>query len=156
MGEWKGKPNWYGGQVQQIARITHFTRPHGDSRPPYDITIEPLEQRKSSRIPRLLGSVGALQLRVPKDMMHGEASENLQKFLHQKFVICGRVFLPYHAKEGKVYMMQSNEDYQRRSQKYCGDQFRMSLAEFVGWHNPLPLNYKQVSHSCFIVIVLSH
>ena len=140
MGEFEGKPNWYGGQVQQIAHI----RNSDQSESPFHIYLETMEQRKSNRCARVLSSQCCLQLKVPKDMMHGPISEKLRKFLSRKFIICGRTFLPFHAKEEKVYMMQSNEDFERKPQDWCGDHHRMSLASFIAWHNPLDLNYKQV------------
>lgn len=141
MGEWEGKPNWYGGQVQQIARIE---RASDGSSCPFHIHLETMEQRKSNRSARVLSSQCSLQLKVPKAMMHGAVSEELRKFLSQKFIICGRTFIPFHAKEEKAYMMQSNEDFERKPQKWCGDFHRMSLASFIAWHNPLDLNFKQV------------
>ena len=141
MGDWEGKPNWYGGQVQQIARIE---RASGQPGSPFRIHLEPMEQRKSNRAARVLSSQCCLQLKVPKAMMHGAPSEELRKFLSQKFIICGRTFVPFNAKEEKVNMMQSDENFERKPQKWCGDLHRMSLAKFIAWHNPLDLNYKQV------------
>lgn len=125
MGEWEGKPNWYGGQVQQIARIECAADKL------FHIHLEPMEQWKLNHSARVLLSQCSLQLMVPKAMMHGKDSEDLCKFLSQKFIICGRTFIPFHAKEEKAYMMQSNEDFERKPQKWCGDYHRISLANFI-------------------------
>ena len=143
MGDWEGKSKWYGGQIQQVARIAPVDK-GSDNSCGFQLALEPLEQRKSNRFARILGSRRMLQVRVPKDLAHGESSERLRRFMAQKFVLCGRVFVPFHAKEGKVYLMETDEDYERLGDMREGDQYRMSLAAFVSWHNPLDLNHKQV------------
>lgn len=137
MGDWEGRPNWYGGQVQQVARVDATS---GEWR----IIIEPMEQRSSCEFSRFLTSKGLLQVRVPEKLMYGEASIKAREFFSQKFILCGRCFMAFSAKEGKVYMMETNEDFERQSNDRYGDGMRMSFASFVEWFNPLHLNSDQV------------
>jgi RNA-dependent RNA polymerase len=150
MGEWEGKPRWYGGQIQQVARITTANKHSTDPYASFALSLEPLEQRKSNRFARVLGSRRMLQVSIPEDMARGEQSEKLRRFMAQKFVICGRVFVSFHAKDGHVYLMETDQNYERCADMEEGDQHRISLTSFVDWHNPLDLNYKQVMVSKFL------
>jgi hypothetical protein len=42
-------------------------------------------------------------------------------------------------------MVETNENWERESGDWCGDQFRKSFREFINWHNPLTeeKNYSQ-------------
>ncbi|KAF8633592.1 hypothetical protein AX15_001385 [Amanita polypyramis BW_CC] len=133
MGSWGGESKWYGGRIQQQARI------YKDNNQ-ICIKLEPMEMRRSHRFARYCGSRRILQVRIPDDI--GD-SEDVRKYLCQRFVLCGRVFVPFHAKEGSVYMVETNENFERRSRDDFGDQHRMPLAKFIEWHNPLYLNRSQ-------------
>lgn len=141
MGAWHGVENWYGGRVQQIARLSEFNDKTGAMK----ITLDRLEMGRSNRLTRFLGSVSVLQIRIKKELVtrHGEA---LIKALAQRFVLCGRIFLPFHAKENKVYLVEVNEDFERRPVASLGDGARLSWNTFIKWHNPLELNAKQVRY----------
>ena len=130
----KGEPGWYGGRIQQRARLyVKNSKVH--------IKLEPMEMCKSHRFARYCGSRRILQVRVPDDV--GRQDE-VRSFLRCKFIICGRAFVPFHAKEGSVYMVEINDDSHRPRRTECGDQFRLSLSQFINWHNPLALNKGQV------------
>ncbi|KDR85760.1 hypothetical protein GALMADRAFT_53536 [Galerina marginata CBS 339.88] len=138
MGEWEGAPNWYGGQIQQLARLVK----DGGS---YKLTLEPMEKRRSHRFARFYGSRRFLQLRIPEEILKKENSR-VKSFLTKKFILCGRTFVPFHSKEHGLYMVETNDNWGRSSQDWCGDQFRLSFNQFVNWHNPLEKakNYGQV------------
>ena len=68
----------------------------------------------------------------------------MKQFLNQKFILCGRVFVALKSKEGKVYMVEVNEDYERRGQLKEGDNKRKKFQEIIDWHNPMDRNMKQV------------
>ncbi|KAH7920937.1 hypothetical protein BV22DRAFT_765729 [Leucogyrophana mollusca] len=136
MGEWEGKEGWYGGQIQQVARLVKLASG-------FTFELEKPEIRRSHRFSRFLGSRRVLQVRVPSELMY-KHGEEIRRFLHSsKFVLCGRVYIPFHAKEGALYMVETSENYQRLSDPSEGDQYRISLTDFVQWHNPLRLNAKQ-------------
>lgn len=137
MGEWMDSPKWYGGQVQQIARIVK-------SSGSYKIHLEGLEKRgRSYRLSRYLGSRRVLQVRVPDDMVLKE-NQNVKAFLAQKFILCGRVYVPLCSKDNGVYMVETDQDYERFAVEKFGDHLRRSFGDIVRWHNDLALNKDQV------------
>lgn len=138
MGEWEGYSEWYGGQIQQLARLVKEDNS-------YKIVLEPMEKRRSHRFARFYGSRRFLQLRIPDQIRRNENPE-MRKFLLKKFVLCGRIFVPFHSKEGGLYMVETDENWGRTPQDWCGDQYRIPFHEFINWHNPLDVekNFNQV------------
>ncbi|KAG2154648.1 RNA dependent RNA polymerase-domain-containing protein [Suillus clintonianus] len=134
MGDWEGKENWYGGKIQQVARIVKVCNS-------YKFELEKPEIRRSHRFARFLGSRRILQVRIPDSLAY---DTKVREFLESsKFVLCGRVFVPFHAKDGSAYLFETNENIDRDSNPGDGDGHRLTLYEFVQWHNPLRLNSKQ-------------
>jgi hypothetical protein len=140
MGPWEGDPNWYGGRIQQILRLAKASGS-------YTVLLERLENRRSHRIARFLGSRRVLQMRIKSDLVNKERDQLLE-FLLQSFVICGRVYRPFASKDGTLYMMETDDNRLREMDETIGDQHRMSFASFVAWHNPFHLNTNQVLFSC--------
>ncbi|KAF9471940.1 hypothetical protein BDN70DRAFT_868854 [Pholiota conissans] len=138
MGDWQGSTDWYGGRVQQIGRVLK----KDDS---FKVVLEPCESKRSYRFARFYGSRRFLCLGIPDDIIKSE-NDQVMAFLSQKFILCGRTFVAFHAKDSHVYMVETNEDYERSPHDWCGDEFRMPFRDFINWHNPLdqPRNYKQV------------
>ncbi|TFY77228.1 hypothetical protein EWM64_g6785 [Hericium alpestre] len=132
-GDWKDAQGWYGGQIQQVVRLTKDMN---------KFHLESPEMTRSNRFARFLGSRRLLELRVGHKLKY--ADDTLKTRLAKRFVLCGRVFVPIDSKDGKVYLMETDEDYERCSAPSEGDQQRMSLQDFIAWHNPLSRNYKQV------------
>ena len=139
MGHWLGKSNWYGGQIQQVATLKRLAPK--DGQPQFHITLGKMQMTRSHRFARHLGSRRLLQIKIA-DMYQDLSAE--REYLRQKFVLCGRIFRPFSVKDGKVYAVEVNEDYQRNPNDREGDRFRYSLEEIVRWHNPLNLNDQQV------------
>jgi hypothetical protein len=139
MDDWRGVADWYGGQVQQIARIEATD----DTANPYIVRLEPLEKRRSNRLARYLGSRRVVQLRVSDKLLRKDG-DRIRDFIRAKFIICGRLFVPLHAKDNGVYMVETNENFNRRPDPSCGDTHRKSFQEIIQWLNPLELNFKQV------------
>ncbi|KAG6907475.1 hypothetical protein DXG01_008811 [Tephrocybe rancida] len=135
MGPWKGDDNWYGGQVQQLARIIL-----GDDG--YKIRLEPMEKRRSYRLARFLSSRRILQLRVPKELVLKENAK-VKGFMRQKFILCGRVFVPFFAKDHATYLVETDDNHERKAMAWCGDKFRRSFKDIINWHNRLDLNVNQ-------------
>lgn len=135
-GEWRGKDNWYGGRIQQIAKMEFVQDTNS-----FIIRLEKMQMTRSHRFARFLGSRRLLQMKNSGDR-RDIALE--RKFLMQRFILCGRVFVPFSSKDGKVYLMETNDDYERTPSDAEGDQHRLSLEEFVQWHNPMSLNQRQV------------
>ncbi|KAG2358031.1 RNA dependent RNA polymerase-domain-containing protein [Suillus spraguei] len=137
MGQWEGKEHWYGGKIQQVARVVKA----GTS---FKLELEKPEIRRSHRFARFLGSRRIFQVRVPDNLTYDKVGSALREFLiSSKFVLCGRVFVPFHAKEGSMYLLETNENIDRQTNLGDGDSHRLTLYQFVKWHNPLRLNRKQ-------------
>lgn len=143
MGEFQGFRDWYGGKIQQAGRLV---KEAGSLK----IKLEKMESRRSHRFGRYYGSRRFLHIRVSKDLIQKER-EDVRRFFRQKFVLCGRIFVAFHAKERHVYLVETDENYDRQPQQWCGDHHRQSFNQFINWHNPLEVvkNTKQVrSLSC--------
>lgn len=156
MGSWDGQDDWFGGQIQQIATLEGK-----GSR--YVIRLGPMKKQRSHRFSRFCGSRRILQLRIEHELILKEGAA-IKRFLQQKFVLCGRIFVPFHVKHdnGKhnnVYMVETNEDLRRKPSIEAGDNYRISFSEFINWHNPPEYNYKQVrlyfSPSVFFNFILT-
>ncbi|KAH9923676.1 RNA dependent RNA polymerase-domain-containing protein [Fomitopsis serialis] len=133
-GEWKGDPNWYGGKIRQIASVVEA----GDG---FALRLKPMMKRKSNRFARYLGSRRMLQVKLPDDKLIRKRGDDVKRFMQSRFVLCGRVFVAFAAKDGKVFLMETNEDYERVADG--ADRTRMTLEDLVQWHNPMDLNSKQ-------------
>ena len=140
MGLWKGKDDWYGGRIQQVGRLVQA---HGR----FSIQLEKPEIRRSHRFSRFLGSRRILQVRVADDLMYKHGDDIRMVLSSSKFILCGRVFLPFHAKEGSMYLLETNQSHERVPNNHDGDNLRLSLKDFINWHNPFEQNDQQVSAS---------
>ena len=139
MGPWMGseKESWYGGCVQLSARLVF-----GKEGNPYQTYINPLRFGKSNRATRYMTSLGIISLKVDTSNLDG--SEDVTELLGRRFVLLGRCYLPFYTKEGKLMLVESNEDYERLPVPVFGDNYRISYDAFVRWHNPHKYNKKQV------------
>ncbi|KAH0591428.1 hypothetical protein H2248_001505 [Termitomyces sp. 'cryptogamus'] len=135
MGPEGSENDWYGGKIQQAAKLV------GD-KGKYRIRLEPMENKRSYRLARFLGSRRVLQVKIPRDLIF-EENKQLKDFMRHKFMLCGRVFVPFFAKDHAVYLVETNDNYERRPADWAGDQFRRSFKDIVNWHNPLHLNADQ-------------
>lgn len=140
MGDFEGESNWYGGRIQQLARLVRS--PSGT----YHLELGAMQKvGRSHRLARYLGSRRVLQVKLPQKATYDEKEMSvLKKFFSKKFVLCGRVFAAFSVKDEKVYLVETNEDFQRTPKESEGDDVRYSLGELVDWYNPLALNNKQV------------
>ncbi len=138
------------GRIQQVARLRRVPGSHG-----YSITLEKMQLGKSNRVTRFAGSRSILQIRMDQKLVQSEG-DKLIEFLARRQVVCGRVFHPFFAKENKIYLVECNEDLDRRPKDTEGDQFRLSWNDFIAWHNPLRLNREQVRIMFTYLNFLSH
>lgn len=135
-GDWQEKTKWYGGQIQQIARLEET------SLGAFRLVLTKMEMRKSHRFGRFLASRRLLQVSVPQSLVNS-SKPRLDEFFKQKFVLCGRTFVLCGSKDSKVFLLEVPESYERPC-RVRGDEQRMTLEDFVQWHNPLGLNGQQV------------
>ncbi len=152
-GEWNGMADWYGGRIEQVVRLSKL-----NGRFTYRLDRPGI--KKSTRFARFLGSRRILKVKLSKDL-HFDKANNVRDHLSGPFVLCGRVFVPFASKEGSAYMVEVNEDKDRKPDRAQGDHRRMSFWDFIEWHNPLGLNQKQVwilrcSHVRFLTCSCSH
>lgn len=143
MGTWEDEANWYGGRIQQLARVEQDdASPHK-----YTLTLGAMHKvGRSHRLARFLGSRRVLQVRIPEKALYDQNEmDALKNFFAHKFVLCGRVFASFAVKDKKIYLVETSEDFERAPMQGEGDDRRMSLEELVRWYNPLELNDKQVS-----------
>ncbi|CAA7264868.1 unnamed protein product [Cyclocybe aegerita] len=138
MGEWHGESNWYGGRIQQLGHLVK----DGST---YNVVLERMEKKRSHRFARYYGSRRFIQIGIPEDLLKKENAA-IKKFVKSKFILCGRVFVPFHSKDKHIYLVETDENYGRSSQTWCGDLFRRPFNEFINWHNPLGQhkNFNQV------------
>lgn len=143
-GDWQEKTKWYGGQIQQIARLEETALGA------FRLVLTKMEMRKSHRFGRFLASRRLLQVSVPQSLVNS-SKPRLDEFFKQKFVLCGRTFVLCGSKDSKVFLLEVPESYERPC-RVRGDEQRTTLEAFVQWHNPLDLNGQQVREQGIILL----
>ncbi len=134
------QPNWYGGRIQQVVRLEE------EGSGSFRLVLAKMEMRKSCRTARFLGSRRMLQVSLPQNVVNNRA-DDLRAFFTQKFILCGRVFVVFVPKDKKIFLMEIPEDYER-SARVRGDERRITLTDFVAWHNSIERNGMQVRSLC--------
>lgn len=95
------------------------------------IRLHPQEKGPSRRFGRYFGSRRILQLNIQDDI-DTKHQDKLMRYLTKGFVLLGRVFRAFHAKESKVYFFETNETYDNReSLPSEGDNERIPLNDFI-------------------------
>lgn len=107
---------------------------------------------RSNRVARHFSSRRLIQVSVPSASIQRN-SEALRDFFAHKFVLNGRIFEAVCAKDHTVYLLETADYDAVRSNlpvlDHLSNQGRMSLAEFMTWHNPTTFNKSQV-RKCII------
>ncbi|KAM5539858.1 hypothetical protein V8D89_006361 [Ganoderma adspersum] len=134
-GDFMGQQDWYGGKIQQVATLQE----EGDG---FRLVLAKMEIGKSNRFARFMGSRRMLQVSIPYNVVSGRADE-LREFFAQKFVLCGRVYVAFCVKGTRVFLMETPEDYERAAFAR-GDGQRITLMDFLTWHNPMDRNCSQL------------
>jgi RNA-dependent RNA polymerase len=110
--------------------------------------------KRSYRAARLLGSRRILVVKTSTGSITTSGKRrNLYPrvdALAKRFILLGRVYVPFDAKDGHIYMVETNEDYNRTPSDEQGDFARMSFQDFISLNNPISLNAQQV---CFSLIL---
>ncbi|KAJ7646908.1 RNA dependent RNA polymerase-domain-containing protein [Roridomyces roridus] len=132
MGEFEGKADWYGGQVQCTLRLIHT----GENTEP-SVRLEALQMTRSTHLARDLGSLSVISLH---DDQKGAV---IKEWATRKFILCGRTYVALPPKAGKVYMIETDEDHGRTGRRWCGDEHRISFDAYLRRNNPLELNGQQ-------------
>ncbi|KAJ6541596.1 RNA dependent RNA polymerase-domain-containing protein [Mycena capillaripes] len=132
MGDFEGVSDYYGGNVQCTIRLLYTA----DGEMP-NVRLEPLQMTRSHHLARELGSVSVIALRDDKD------GTLVKQWALRKFILCGRTYIALPPKSNKVYLIETNEDYARIAQEWCGDQHRISYDDYIRKNNPMHLNANQ-------------
>ncbi|KAI0706226.1 RNA dependent RNA polymerase-domain-containing protein [Cytidiella melzeri] len=143
--------DWYGGKIHFTAKVTKNSP--STSLEPYQLTLETPSLGSSNRFTRRFGSKRFIRVRLHEKVFSPNSNAALERFFKRPFVIFTRVFRAFYAKEGSVFLVQTNEVYQEtlgsmesyRIQPSTSAQnpLDMSLLDFLRWHNPLKLNSDQ-------------
>ncbi|KAF7332082.1 RNA-dependent RNA polymerase [Mycena kentingensis (nom. inval.)] len=124
--------DYFGGKV-------HFKGTIGSN---FQVTLKQPELGTSSRFARRFGSLRFLTLGIHKQLLN--KGEQLVEFLLRPFILAGRVFRAFDAKDGNVFLVQTNEMVEgNRINPMRTIPGLLSLDEFLQWHNPLELDLKQ-------------
>lgn len=147
-GPWKGENNWYGGRVQLKGTITLKSGRNDEKPDSYTIALKRFSTGKSYRLARFATSLSVLQLKFANGASRALKDGGVD-LLARKLVLCGRVYCPFYAKDGKAYFVETDECYERSPVRALGDDFRRSFDTYVRWHNSLELNARQVRMTVF-------
>jgi hypothetical protein len=114
----------------------------------FTIVLQKHKLGRSNRVLRRFGSRRVLQVSVPPVSIRRN-SEALREFFSNKFVLNGRVFEAVCAKDHTVYLLETS-DYDPSGSALAtwsriSNAGRMSLFDFMQWHNPIAFNGAQAS-----------
>ncbi|KAG8739289.1 hypothetical protein FRC10_005817 [Ceratobasidium sp. 414] len=130
-----GDGGYFGGKIDQIARLEI-------EKDEFKFTLLPPKKDKSFRFRRFMGSRRLLDVRFSEQV--GRRSGDIIKFFaRQALVINGRIFRAFYAQKTTVHLVETNETALRPADPLFGDDHRLSLNEFIEWHNPLYANPNQ-------------
>lgn len=135
--------SWYGGSVCFPARV----KKAGPSES-FTLDLLPPTLGPSTRFTRAFGSHSFVRVKLDQGMVLREG-RNLIEFFQTPFIIGGRVFRAFYAKENTVHLFMTNETVVVNKEgspvvatnsKHEG----MSVMEFLQWHNDPYHNSAQV------------
>ncbi|KAJ7238761.1 RNA dependent RNA polymerase-domain-containing protein [Mycena haematopus] len=136
---WDGQTSYYGGQIEYPLRLKKSDDPERQ----YEIYLEKPRKGRSHRFARDLGSPSILHLSVPSRLVRDEG-DSVRRFLAQRFILNGRVYIPIPPKDTtSVYLIQTDQNYERKALAWYGDKLRLSFDQFVQRHNPPGPNSQQ-------------
>jgi RNA-dependent RNA polymerase len=141
------KPDWYGGKVifRAILRENKATKitPY-----PYTFTLERAELGPSCRFTQRFGSKRFIRVSISKSIFNKKDNKIIEFFKHP-FVLNGRVFRAFFAKEHNAFLVETNEvtDGSKVSESPLppSEHGPLPFLDFLRWHNPIKLNAMQVS-----------
>jgi RNA-dependent RNA polymerase len=137
-------PGWHGGKVHFCARLKNI----GTAKlPQYKFILERAALGPSCLFTRRFMSERFLTIKVPKQILNNPNNGLLELFL-RPFVLTGRVFRAFYAKDENVFMIETDEIVDgvtiSTSRRPASPMGPCSLQAFLSWHNPLELNKNQV------------
>ncbi len=137
----KDSDDWYGGKVGFRGKLKN-TSAKGSS-PSFKIVLEKAELGPSNRFARKFGSKSFLRVKVTKECLSYE--KELVSFFRHPFILNGSVFRAFYEKDKSVFLFMTNEvveGFGISPRRFRPD--RISLVDFLDWHNPIMENTTQV------------
>ncbi|KAG8712265.1 hypothetical protein FRC11_000575, partial [Ceratobasidium sp. 423] len=128
------------GKVQQRVRLD-ISKANGTL--DFQFTLEQPTKSKSCRFSRFLGSRRLLECHFSMKDAREHKQAIIEFFVKKKLLINGRLFQAFYGHQGKVNLMEVNQDFLRKPLSELGDDNRLSLPDFIAWHNNLHLNANQ-------------
>lgn len=139
-------PDWYGGKVVFRATLKDTKEPGVHNG--YDLVLERAELGASCRFTQRFGSKRFIRVSIQNSILTKRNNCIIEYFNHP-FVLNGRVFRAYFAKDHNVFLVETNEvtDGLKVSESPLPpcEQGPLPFLHFLRWHNPLEINAKQVS-----------
>lgn len=136
----KADDHWYGGKVNFRGKLKKASAKA--SSPSFKIVLEKAELGPSNRFARKFGSKSFLRVKVTKECLSYE--KELVSFFKHPFILNGFVFRAFYEKDKSVFLFMTNEvveGFQISPQRLRPD--RISLVDFLDWHNPIIENTSQ-------------
>ncbi|KAG8969042.1 hypothetical protein FRC03_004716 [Tulasnella sp. 419] len=135
---------WWAGHVEQRGILEEYRPPGGTRR----LRIRLVHQRyfaTSNRFLRKLGSRRFLKVSMKFEAKTRKDEAELEEFLLKGHVINGRVFRVFCGQDidSPIYLIETDENIDRRAVEEMGDSQRVSLTQFLAWHNPWAWNKTQ-------------
>jgi RNA-dependent RNA polymerase len=144
LGFGKKDPEWYGGKV--VFRGTLKGCRAGDPYP-FTLFLERAELGPSCRFSQRFGSKRFIRVSISKEILNRKNNGIIDYFSHP-FVLNGRVFRSYFAKDHNVFLIETNEitDGGQVTESPLPPCVHgpLPLLDFLEWHNPIELNSNQV------------
>ncbi|TFK55073.1 hypothetical protein OE88DRAFT_1732348 [Heliocybe sulcata] len=120
---------WYGGKVHFVARL----------REDWQIVLEQPKLGSSNRFARRFGSARFLSIKCHSKL----SGRKLVEYFKNPFILHGRVFRAYFAKEMTAFLFQTDEIVTADGRVVMPPGGMWSISRFIEWHNPLSQNQHQ-------------
>ncbi|KAF8517651.1 RNA dependent RNA polymerase-domain-containing protein [Gautieria morchelliformis] len=134
--------DWYGGKIAFIARLRQNGQSGNISNNEYRLELDSPELSASTRFFRRWGSRRFVRVRIPESVFYRQ-NNRLLTFFKNNFVIHGRVFRAFYAKDHSVFLFELPSTYSSGRLQQDPHGGRISLAHFLEWHNPMAFNKDQ-------------
>jgi hypothetical protein len=137
-------PGWHGGKVHFCARLKNV----GTAKTPqYRVILDRPVLGPSCLFTRRFMSRRFLIIKLSKQILNNPDNGLLGLF-SRPFVLTGKVFRAFYAKDENVFLIETNEMVEcgtiTASRRPTSPMGPCSLMDFINWHNPLLLNTNQV------------
>ena len=149
---------WYGGNVHFTAKLIVAK----DKKDVFRLVLDRPTLGSSNRFMRRFGSERFIRVRIQKDALM-QKGDKLTEYFRRPFIICGKVYRAFFAKEQNVFLFRTNEVVSGHSERLSvappadpSTTREWSFLRFIKWHNDLQLNDDQVAtHRCGTVLICS-